>query len=132
MDQHRRLRRIMIVLLSLAVWGTAGEAHRFGCHRWHSCPSDRGTYVCGDLGHCSQCPDNEFCRSGQPRTAANSPGKPATPPVKPATPPPAQPSLQVAKVTRVIHGDTLQLSPGEEVRLIGVDTPETKHPRKPV
>lgn len=26
-------------------------AHRSGCHRWHSCPSDRGTYTCGDLGY---------------------------------------------------------------------------------
>jgi micrococcal nuclease len=47
-------------------------------------------------------------------------------------PPPAQPQTQIAKVTRVIDGDTLRISTGEEVRLIGVDTPETKHPRKPV
>ncbi len=26
-------------------------AHRSGCHRWHSCPSDSGSYVCGDLGY---------------------------------------------------------------------------------
>jgi micrococcal nuclease len=32
----------------------------------------------------------------------------------------------------VIDGDTVQLSNGEKVRLIGVDTPETVHPRKPV
>src|SRR5437879_1716924 len=32
------------------------DAHRSGCHRWYSCPSDRGTYECGDSGHCSQCP----------------------------------------------------------------------------
>jgi micrococcal nuclease len=38
----------------------------------------------------------------------------------------------VAKVRRVIDGDTLLLTDGERVRLIGVDTPETKHPRKPV
>jgi micrococcal nuclease len=50
--------------------------------------------------------------------------------VKPVKPAPAQP--QIAKVSRVIDGDTLQLSTGEEVRLIGVDTPETKHPRKSV
>jgi micrococcal nuclease len=36
------------------------------------------------------------------------------------------------KVARVIDGDTLQLSTGETVRLIGVDTPETKDPRQPV
>jgi endonuclease YncB( thermonuclease family) len=36
------------------------------------------------------------------------------------------------KVRRVIDGDTLTLENGEDVRLIGVDTPETKHPKKPV
>jgi micrococcal nuclease len=35
-------------------------------------------------------------------------------------------------VKRVIDGDTLLLTTGERVRLIGVDTPETKHPKKPV
>lgn len=35
-------------------------------------------------------------------------------------------------VARVIDGDTIQLASGERVRLIGVDTPETKHPTKPV
>jgi micrococcal nuclease len=35
-------------------------------------------------------------------------------------------------VQRVIDGDTLMLGTGDRVRLIGVDTPETKHPNKPV
>ena len=35
-------------------------------------------------------------------------------------------------VTRVIDGDTIEIQGGEKVRYIGVDTPETKHPRKPV
>jgi micrococcal nuclease len=35
-------------------------------------------------------------------------------------------------VERVIDGDTLVVGNGERVRLIGVDTPETKHPNKPV
>jgi micrococcal nuclease len=39
---------------------------------------------------------------------------------------------QTHLVKRVIDGDTIQLSNSEQVRLIGVDTPETKHPRKPV
>jgi micrococcal nuclease len=38
----------------------------------------------------------------------------------------------VYEVKRVIDGDTILLSNGETVRLIGVDTPETKHPDKPV
>jgi hypothetical protein len=36
------------------------------------------------------------------------------------------------EASRVIGGDTLALETGEDVRLIGVDTPETKHPKKPV
>ena len=35
------------------------------------------------------------------------------------------------RVERVVDGDTLLLSAGERVRLIGVDTPETKHPHLP-
>lgn len=35
-------------------------------------------------------------------------------------------------VRRVIDGDTLLLDSGQRVRLIGVDTPETKHPDLPV
>src|SRR5437763_794850 len=35
-------------------------------------------------------------------------------------------------VDRVVDGDTLLLQSGERVRLIGVDTPEIKHPKKPV
>ncbi len=38
----------------------------------------------------------------------------------------------VRQVTRVIDGDTLVLDGDEKVRLIGVDTPETVHPKKPV
>jgi endonuclease YncB( thermonuclease family) len=34
-------------------------AHRDGCHRWHSCPSDTGSYVCGDLGHGCEGSENE-------------------------------------------------------------------------
>lgn len=34
--------------------------------------------------------------------------------------------------TRVVDGDTIILDGNERVRLIGVDTPETKHPNKPV
>ena len=35
-------------------------------------------------------------------------------------------------VKRVIDGDTLLMADGERVRLIGVDTPETKHPQKSI
>lgn len=36
------------------------------------------------------------------------------------------------EVTRVVDGDTLDLETIGRVRLIGVDTPETVHPKKPV
>lgn len=36
------------------------------------------------------------------------------------------------KVARVIDGDTIELEDGERVRYIGIDTPETVDPRKPV
>jgi len=35
-----------------------------------------------------------------------------------------------AMVAEVIDGDTIKLSDGRTVRYIGIDTPETKHPRK--
>jgi len=41
-------------------------------------------------------------------------------------------ATQWREVTRVVDGDTLVLDGGERVRLIGVDTPETVHPQKPV
>jgi micrococcal nuclease len=40
--------------------------------------------------------------------------------------------METVVVKQVIDGDTLELTTGAKVRLIGVDTPETKDPRKPV
>ena len=36
------------------------------------------------------------------------------------------------KVVRVIDGDTIEIEGGQKVRYIGIDTPETVDPRKPV
>ncbi|MDO8487336.1 MAG: thermonuclease family protein [Candidatus Curtissbacteria bacterium] len=41
-------------------------------------------------------------------------------------------NTQEAKVARVIDGDTIELEDGQRVRYIGIDTPETVDPRKPV
>jgi micrococcal nuclease len=44
-------------------------------------------------------------------------------------------AAETATVTRVVDGDTIVVSIAgrqEKVRLIGVNTPETVHPRKPV
>ncbi|MEX1098377.1 MAG: thermonuclease family protein [Planctomycetales bacterium] len=53
----------------------------------------------------------------------------------PEPPPDAEFSYDPARtwrVERVIDGDTLLLEAGHRIRLIGVDTPETKHPDRPV
>ena len=42
----------------------------------------------------------------------------------------ASPGLFV--VSRVIDGDTIELATGEKIRYIGIDTPETVHPKKAV
>ena len=36
------------------------------------------------------------------------------------------------KVIEVVDGDTIKLNTGQTVRFIGIDTPETKDPRRPV
>lgn len=41
-------------------------------------------------------------------------------------------SENIFKVVKVIDGDTILLENGEKVRYIGIDTPETKHPKKEV
>lgn len=72
------VRRLVTALAFLAVLGAlpapfgvlSAAAHRSGCHRWHSCPSDHGTYECGDLGRCGGCPDNRYCELGKPRRQA--------------------------------------------------------------
>ncbi|MFZ2149577.1 MAG: thermonuclease family protein [Minisyncoccia bacterium] len=40
--------------------------------------------------------------------------------------------FETAKVVRVIDGDTVEIEGGQKVRYIGIDTPETVSPRKPV
>jgi len=40
--------------------------------------------------------------------------------------------VEIAKVRRVIDGDTIQLEDGRSVRYLYIDTPETVHPTKPV
>jgi micrococcal nuclease len=50
----------------------------------------------------------------------------------PSTPAVQSPDEAAVFVMKVIDGDTVALSNGKTVRLIGVDTPETVHPTKPV
>ncbi len=43
-----------------------------------------------------------------------------------------KPNENLFKVIRVIDGDTIEIESGEHIRYIGIDTPETVDPRKPV
>ena len=89
----------------VALLAFPAQAHRSGCHRWHSCPSDRGTYTCGDLGYTSGCP-----KRPAPEKAA---------PAKPKTKTPAT----VTGLAAVKDGDSIVIQ-GREIRLHGIDAPE--------
>ncbi len=70
---------LLVLLYSVSV--SSVEAHRDGCHAAHSCPSDSGSYVCGDTGNSSECggsaPANSAPVQNAPVIAA-----PTTAPVK--------------------------------------------------
>jgi hypothetical protein len=56
----RRVLLATVLLLAVITASLVGvsnpvSAHQSGCHRWHSCPSDSGSYTCGDTGYYSQC-----------------------------------------------------------------------------
>lgn len=62
------------------------QAHRSGCHRWHSCPSDTGSYICGDRGQDTYCPKPRGPGLQQvptPETPTTSPAAPAQPTANP-------------------------------------------------
>ncbi len=85
MFRHKLLAFFAIPLFvaSLFFFSQPASAHQSGCHRWHSCPSDSGSYVCGDTGYCSQCSDNYYCKNGDYDPGRQSP---IAPPVVPAIP----------------------------------------------
>lgn len=79
------MKRLFFLLpIFLAIFPAIVSAHRSGCHRWHSCPSDTGSYVCGDLGYYSGCPENKL-----------SPIKDQIPAVTPQTNLPSVPKTKV-------------------------------------
>lgn len=53
-------------------------------------------------------------------------------PIPSPTPQVLSQHIEQAQVVRVIDGDTIELSSGQKVRYIGIDTPETVHPQKAV
>jgi phosphatidylserine/phosphatidylglycerophosphate/cardiolipin synthase-like enzyme len=77
MSGRARVRLSLVSTVLLCMWCSLISAHQDPCHRLHSCPSDHGTYVCGDKGRCDRCPDNQYCLARKPRPASVSPPAPA-------------------------------------------------------
>ena len=61
---------MLMAALLACVLSTPASAHRDGCHRWHSCPSDHGTYTCGDLGYTTYCVSEQVEVPARPVAAA--------------------------------------------------------------
>ena len=63
-----RKTHFIIIIIFFCILPFSLNAHRSGCHRWHSCPSDSGSYIYGDIGYCSYCPDNKYWENGSRRS----------------------------------------------------------------
>jgi len=75
--------KMLLAAMLVCALSVPASAHRSGCHRWHSCPSDHGTYVCGDLGYTT------YCGTEQVET-----------PAKPVAAAPPVPGMQAQRTTR--------------------------------
>jgi endonuclease YncB( thermonuclease family) len=106
----RTLTFAVVATLPLCAAAHAGGIDDLGCHR----DRKRGDYHChtGELG------GRVYAWRADAQLAPDAPT--------------AHLPIRWRTVTRVIDGDTIVLDHGEKVRLIGVDTPETKHAQKPV
>lgn len=59
---------IALIMVLASTVSPVVNAHRDGCHRWHSCPSDNGSYICGDLGYFDQCGSSSTPSQAAPAT----------------------------------------------------------------
>jgi hypothetical protein len=105
------------VLLSFSF----AQAHLSGCHRWHSCPSDTGSYVCGDRGYDTYCPKprGPGLRQVQPpRMPAARPVSPAPPAALPA---PAPDQRRKTRTAQLLLAE-LGYDPGKPDGMLGPKT----------
>ncbi len=105
---------LQALILAVALLPHGGGLDSLGCHR----DRKQGGYHChqgplADRSFASKAEALEALRKHKPNqsTALKGPWR---------------------TVTRVVDGDTIILNGRERVRLIGVDTPETVDPRRPV
>lgn len=80
---------------------------------------------------------NLFADTGEVKSAVVEPVPTVQPTETPTPTPTPTVALQITpeaqvRVVNVIDGDTIKIETGETVRYIGIDTPETVHPNKPV
>src|SRR3712207_5019255 len=94
---------LFLLILSALLAPVPAQAHRSGCHRWHSCPSDTGSYVCGDLGYDTYCPNK---KPPTPQPAVQPPPPPAAD-VQPVVAPPAP--VQLASGRPVVDWHTYDI-----------------------
>lgn len=106
---------------------TDTSAHRSGCHRWHSCPSDDGSYECGDLGHDDYCSnDNDSDEENDDDDNKQEKNNDDDNEEKSSTLPKSTITEGIelsGPVTYIVDGDTLDVN-DVRVRLALVDTPE--------
>ncbi|MFY9300890.1 MAG: thermonuclease family protein [Candidatus Nitrosotenuis sp.] len=115
---------LLVLVLALPLFGVA-SAHIDGCHSRHSCPSDTGSYQCGDKGYCAECSDNNYCKAQKPLSKIQIGAVKAMPKKQTAeTPGCIGKTLCITgKVKSIIDGDTLKIDT-YKVRLSLVNTPE--------
>ena len=119
---------LALFLNFLPIFPMQSFAHQSGCHRWNSCPSDDGSYVCGDTGHYSQCPGKEHKSSSNDdshKTKKSESNKPKTTELKIFSDKHCRGKADCFEgtVTEVVDGDTLDVN-NVRIRLALVNTPE--------
>ena len=101
--------------------------HRSGCHAAHSCPSDTGSYECGDTGNYSQCPGNHSEDDEEKSEKKKSNTTPKSNSEKSDLTLPSETfseGIEISgPVTYVVDGDTLDIN-DIRIRLSLVNTPE--------
>lgn len=126
-----------VTFMSLLVWLASVSlvaAHRSACHRDHSCPADADAYVCGDLGVCTACPDNQYCVQRKSRRAAalqrwhSQPG-PVQP--RPAAAKATAPARTATRSPQPTSPSQLAIRPQSQTPQAAAATPTTHKARAP-
>lgn len=125
---------VLLLILPLSVFAHSGRTDANGCHTCRTnCEKWGLTY--GEY-HCHNKPTTIETKEARTKSkeSANTQARNETLVSKPVPTETTQQTTVEEKflVSRVIDGDTIELSNGKKVRYIGIDTPETVDPRKPV